>query len=163
MANYELPLLQGTITTTYKTAGILMCNTGGGATARRIMVYEIEMGQTGPLSSTDCQVQWDVSRFSATNALVATAVVPNLMDGGDVSPLTLAWYNVTTELTYTGVNFGLSIKNWGINQRGSYRWRALDDGDNIIVAATGGNGVGIRALSSNFVASCVGNVSFVER
>lgn len=162
MANYSAPILQGTISTAYRSGAILYTNTAAN-TQRRIMAYEIEMGQTGPLASTDCQVQWDVSRFSATNALAATAVVPNLLDGGDVSPLSLFFNNVTTELTYTGVNFGLSIKNWGINQRGSYRWRALDDGDNIIVAAVAGNGIGVRSLSSNFVASCVGGISFVER
>jgi hypothetical protein len=162
MANYEAPLLQSTVSTTYKTTGVLYCNTAAN-TARRIMVYEIEMGQTGGLSSSDCQCQWDVSRFSATNALAGSAVVPNLLDPADVSPLSLYFNNVTTELTYTGVNFGLSIKNWGINQRGSYRWRALDDGDNIIIAATAGTGVGVRVLSTSFASSAVGNISFVER
>jgi hypothetical protein len=162
MANYDAPLLQSTVSTAYKSAGILYCNTAAN-TARRIMVYEIEMGQTGGLSSSDCQVQWDVSRFSATNALAGSAVVPNLMDPADVSPLSLYFNNITTELTYTGVNFGLSVKNWGINQRGSYRFRALDDGDNIIIAATAGTGLGIRCLSTSFASSAVGNVGFVER
>ena len=162
MANYEAPLLQGTVSTTYKSSGILYCNTVA-STQRRIMAYELEFGQTGALSSTDCQCQWDVSRFSATNALAGKAVVANLLDPADVSPLSLFYNAITTELTYTGANFGLSVKNWGINQRGSYRWRALDDGDNIIVAATGGSGIGVRVLSSNFTGSAVGGISFVER
>ena len=162
MANYEAPLLQGTITTTYRSAGVLYANTAAN-TQRRIQVYEMEFGQTGPLSSTDCQVQWDVSRFSATAILTATSVVPNLLDPADVSPLSLFFNNNTGELTYTTIHLGLALKNWGINQRGSYRWRALDDGDNIVIAATAGSGIGIRALSSNFTASCVGNISFLER
>lgn len=162
MANYGAPLLQGTISTTYKSAGVVYTNTAAN-TARRVMVYEIEMGQTGALASTDCQVQWDVSRFSATNTLAGTAVVPNLLDPADVSPLTLFFNAISAELTYTGANFGLSLKNWGINQRGSYRWRALDDGDNLIIAATAGTGLGVRALSSNFTSSAVGTLSFVER
>lgn len=163
MANYDAPLVNATtVTTSYKSVGILYCNTAAN-TARRIQAYEIEMGQTGPLSSTDCQCQWDVSRFSATNALAGTAVVPNLLDPGDVSPLSLYYNTITTELTYTGVNFGLSVKNWAINQRGSYRWRALDDGDNIIIAATAGTGIGVRVLSSNFAGSAVGNLAFIER
>ncbi len=161
MANYEAPLLQSTVGAAYKSTGVVYCNAAG--QARRIMAYEIEFGQTGGLSSSDCQCQWDVSRFSATNALAGSAVVPNLMDPADVSPLSIYFNNITTELTYTGVNFGLSIKNWGINQRGSYRWRALDDGDNIIVAATAGTGIGVRTLSLSFTGSAVGNLSFVER
>jgi len=162
MANYEAPLLQSTVSTTYKSAGILYVNVAAN-TQRRIMVYEIEMGQTGGLSSSDCQCQWDVSRFSSTATLAGTSVVPNLMDPADVSPLSLYFNAISAELTYTGANFGAGLKNWGINQRGSYRWRALDDGDNIIVAAVGANGIGVRVLSTSFASSAVGNISFVER
>jgi len=152
--------LQSTCGTSYKTAGALW---GPASTPRRIMVYEIEMGQTGGLSSTDCQVQWDVSRFSATAILTATAVTPNLLDTGDVACLAQFANNANSELTYTTAGNGLSLKNWGINQRGSYRWRALDDGDQIMVPATSQAGIGVRAQSSNFTASLVGNLSFIER
>ena len=158
MANYEAPLLAGTISTNFKTAGALW-STG----TRRIQLYEAEFGQTGALSSTDCQVQWDLSRFGATAILTATAVVPNLLDIADSSPLAQFANNATTELTYTTAGFGLSLKSWAINQRGSYRWRALDDGDNILIPATAVTGIGLRALSSNFSSSGVGNISFVER
>jgi hypothetical protein len=141
-----------------QTAGALW-STG----TRRVQLYEAEFGQTGNLSSTDCQVQWDLSRFGATAVLTATAVVPNLLDIADSSPLAQFANNATTELTYTTAGAGLSLKSWAINQRGSYRWRALDDGDNIMVPATAVTGVGMRGLSSNFTASLVGNISFVER
>jgi len=159
MANYEAPLLQSSCATTYKTAGALWV----GTTARRMQIYEIEMGQTGGLSSTDCQVQWDVSRFSSTAILTATAVTPNLLDPGDVACAAVFANNATTELTYTTAGNGLSLKNWGLNQRGSYRWRALDDGDQIMIGATAQLGIGVRGLSSNFTGSLVGNISFVER
>lgn len=160
--NYEAPILQATCSTTYKTAADLYANVAAN-TQRRIQLYEIEIGQTGGLSSSDCQVQWDVSRFSATAILTATAVVPNSNDEADVSPLALFFNNNIGELTYTTAGFGLSLKNWAINQRGAYRWRALDDGDNIIIAATAGKGVGVRALSTSFTGSLVGNLSFIER
>ncbi len=160
MANYSAPLLQATVSTAYKTAGALWVS----ATLRRIQVYEIEMGQTGGLSSTDCQVQWDVSRFSATAILTATAVAANAYDPADLTPcVSLFSNNATAELTYTTAGAGLSLKNWGINQRGSYRWRALDDGDQIMIGATNFLGIGVRALSSNFTGSAVGTIAFVER
>ena len=158
MANYEAPLLQGTVSTSFKTAGELW-STG----VRRMMVYELEFGQTGALSSTDCQVQWDLSRFGATAILTATAVVPNSLDIADSSPLAQYANNAVAEATYTTAGFGLSLKSFAINQRGSYRWRALDDGDNLIIPATAVTGVGMRVLSSNFTASSVGNISFFER
>lgn len=158
MANYEAPLLQGTVSTGFKTTGALW-STG----TRRIQIYELEFGQTGSLSSTDCQCQWDLSRFGATAVLTATGVIPNLLDIADSSPLAQFANNATTELTYTTAGAGLSLKSWAINQRGSYRWRALDDGDNILIPATAVTGVGTRVLSSNFSASAIGDISFIER
>jgi hypothetical protein len=158
MANYTAPVLQTAVSTAFKSAGILY-STG----TRRIMVYELEFGQSGPPASNDCQCLWDVSRFSSTAVLAATSVIPNLMDIADSSPLALFYNNVTTELTYTTAGAGLSLKSWGINQRGSYRWRALDDGDNILVPATNAAGIGMRTLSSGFTSTAVGNISFQER
>lgn len=158
MANFEGPVLQGTVSTAYKTAGALWS-----VGSRRVMVYEIEFGQTGSLASTDCQCQWDLSVFSSTNILTATTVVLNKLDPADGTAVTIFANNATTELTYTTAGNGLSLKNWAINQRGSYRWRALDDGDNIMIPATNLTGVGLRTLSSNFTGSAVGNISIVER
>lgn len=164
MANYAAPLLNFPISGTLRTAGALWAQ-GTAATLRRIQVYELEFGQTGALSSTDCQVQWDVSRFGATSGLTASAVVPASLDIADVSPMA-QFANASTgtgENTYTSAGFGLALKQWSINQRGSYRWRALDDGDNIIIPATTVTGIGVRALSSNFTSTGFGNISFVER
>jgi len=157
-ANYEAPLLQGTLTTTFKTAGALW-STG----TRRMQVYELEFGQTGALSSTDCQVAYDLSRFGSTAVLAGSAVVPNLLDIADSSPLAQFLNNASAELTYTVAGFGLSLKSFAINQRGSYRWRALDEDENIIVPAAVATDVGFRARSSNFKGSSVGNISFIER
>jgi hypothetical protein len=159
MANYSAPLLQAPLTGAFKTAGALWA----GAVARRIQLYEAEFSQTGPLASTDCQNQWDLSRFGNTAAMAGSTVATNLLDPADIASLTLFMNNQTAEPTYTTAGNGLSLKSWAINQRGSYRWRALDDGDNILVPATTGFGLGIRTLSSNFNASAVGNLSFIER
>lgn len=158
MANYEGPVLQAAVSTAYKTSAALWS-----AGTRRIQLYEVEMGQTGALASTDCQCQWDLSVFSSTNILTATAVVLNKLDPADGAAASVFANNASTELTYTTAGNGLSLKNWAINQRGSYRWRALDDGDNIMIPATNLTGVGLRVLSSNFTSSAVGNISIQER
>lgn len=161
MSNYSAPLLYNAVTTSFKTAGALFC----GSTARRFMAYEYEFGQAGAYASTDISCLWDVSRMS-TGALAGSTVVVNAYDPADTqTALTLFLNAATAEPTYTTAGNGLSIKAWGINQRGSYRWRALDDGDNIIIPATAAVGLGIRTLSpsSGFANSAVGSVSFVER
>ncbi len=158
MANAEAPLLYGAITTGYRGAGLLFVPAAG----RRAMIYEIEFGQTGGLSSSDCQVQWDVSRCITTTA-TGTSVAPNLLDIADPAVTTVFLNNLSAEPTATTAGNGLSLKNWGINQRGSYRWRALDDGDNLIIPNTSSAAVEMRALSVSFVGSAVGSVSFIER
>ena len=62
MANYEAPLLQGTISTSFKTAGALW-STG----TRRVQLYEAEFGQTGSLSD----LYWHYGIDA--NAIVAAA------------------------------------------------------------------------------------------
>jgi len=161
MANYEAALVQATVTTTYRSAGVLA------AAGRRSMVYEIEFGQNGSLATTDCQVQWDVSRTASTASLAPNSpVAANLLDQGDVTASTIFYPNITTEpSTITTAGLGLNLKNWAINQRGSYRWRALDDGDNLIIASAASQGLAVRVLTiaSGFAGTAVGNISFVER
>ncbi len=163
MANYEAPLLNVSVLTAFRTAGLLFPSATANL-ARRIQIYEIEFGQAGSLNSTDIQNLWDVSRCLTASA-TGSAVVPSPLDPADSSPLSQFLNGIVAEPTYTSAGAGLSIKQWGINQRGSYRWRALDDGDNIIVPATAANAVGIRQLSgsANSAQTAVGNVSFVER
>lgn len=158
MANYEAPVLYNAVTTSFKTAGFLW------AVGRRVMVYEIEMGQFGAYASTDAPMIWDLSR-AITPTLAGSLVAANLLDIGDVAASTLFINAATAEPTYTTAGNGLSIKQWGINQRGSYRWRALDDGDNIIVPSTAGVGIGLRtaSITAGYAASAVGSISFVER
>jgi hypothetical protein len=157
-ANYEFPAINGTITSTYRSAGIAW------AVARRFQVYELEFGQAGTPSTSDVQVEWDVTRL-LTAGIAGTTVVSNALDTADVASATLCMNQVTTEGTATGAGAGLNLKHWGINQRGSYRWRALDDGDNIVVASTTGTAITLRQQSTALITnlSATGNISFVER
>lgn len=159
MANYSAPVLVNAVSTTFKTGGFLWS-----AGSRRSMLYEVEMGQTGAYASTDAPVQWDLSR-AATPTLAGTTIAANLLDLADSAAASLFISAASAEPTYTTAGNGLNLKQWGINQRGSYRWRALDDGDNIILPSTGGVGVGLRAASitSGFAASALGTIGFLER
>jgi hypothetical protein len=164
MANFSAPVLYSPVTTSLKTAGFLYI--GGTRTpAFRSQIYEMEMGQgNAAYASTDAPMQWDLSR-AATASIVGTPIAANLLDTADYVAGSLFIQNVSTEPTYTTAGNGLNLKQWGINQRGSYRWRALDDGDNIIIPATVGVGAGLRAASitSGYAGSATGTISFLER
>lgn len=158
MANYSGMIIQAAAAATYKSAGVLA------AAGRRAMVYEIEIGQSGVPATNDVQCEWDVSRIANTNTLAAAAVAANLLDTADVAATTLFYNLVTTEPpNITSAGNGLNLKHWAINQRGSYRWRALDDGDNIILASGASQGLAIRLLSQSFSSTAVGGISFIER
>jgi len=159
MANFSAPVLYNAVATTLRTAGFLYS-----AGTKRSMLYEIEMGQTAAYASTDAPMQWDLSR-AATPTLAGAAVAANLLDPADYVAASLFINAATAEPTYTTAGNGLNLKQWGINQRGSYRWRALDDGDNILLPATGGNGCGLRvaSIASGFAGSAIGTLSFIER
>jgi hypothetical protein len=158
MANYGSNLLQATVSTTYKSAGVLA------AAGRRFELYEVNAGQTGTLAPTDCQCEWDISRIASTNTLAGTTVALNLNDQADVTASTLFYNNLTTEPpNITTAGLGLNLLHFAINQRGSMRWRALDDGDRLIIASTASQGLAFRLQSSNFSASAVGSVAVVER
>ena len=160
MANFSAPVLANAVTTTFKTGGFLW---GGGT--KRAMIYEVEMGQTAAYASTDAPVQWDLSR-AVTAGMAGTTVAANLLDPGDYVAATLFMQACTTEPTaYTTAGNGLNLKQWGINQRGSYRWRALDDGDNILIPQTLGVGCGLRvaSIASGFNGSALGTLAFIER
>jgi hypothetical protein len=158
MANFSSPLLLAAVSTSFKTAGAVYAI----GTARRIGLYEVELGHTGSLSSTDCQCEWDLSRFSATAILTATTVAPMPVDDVEAAAIGSFANNASTELTYTTAANGLNLKHWGINQRASYRWRALDNGDHLMISATAQKGLGIRVLSSNFTASAIGTIGYME-
>ena len=158
MAYYEVPLLYAPVTTALKGAGYLLTN----AAPRRLQIYEVEFGQGGTLATTDCQCQWDMTR-SLTVTATGSAVASNLLDIGDTVMAASYLNNLNNEPVPTSAGSGLSLKSWSINQRGSYRWRALDDGDNLLIPAGSASGLEIRTLSSQFTSSAIGNMSFIER
>lgn len=164
MANFGVQLL-GSIGSAFRSAGVIYVNSTTGSN-RRINAYEINVGQVAAAyASTDTSMLWDVSRIGASASLAATAVTPNPLDGtGSATALSVYANLATAEPTVTTQGNGLSLYSWPINQRGFNRWRALDDGDNIVVPSVAFNGFVIRQLCSGgaFAGSGVGTLAFGE-
>src|SRR5271167_1215359 len=136
MPRYAGQLYQSALSTTYKSLAVLYASSG--TQARRMAVYEFDIGQSGALNtSNDTQVQYDVTRFTTTSLLAGTAFTPSPLDGADPVTLALMYNNITTEVgAFAAGGAGLNMLNPPVNQRGTFRWRALDDGDNFIIPAT---------------------------
>lgn len=160
MPRYTAPLTLNLVGISYKTMGALW--TGG--TTRRMAIYELDVGQSGVLNtSTDTQLLYDVSRFTTTSLFVGTSVVPSPLDGGDGVSLAVFNNNATTEFAaLAAAGSGLNLLNPPINQRGTFRWRALDDGDNIIIPNTAQAGIAVRTLSAAYIGSANGTIMYLE-
>ena len=162
MPRYSGQIFQGTVSTAYKSLGYLYASSG--TQARRMAVYEMTMGLAGALNtSNDTQVLFDVTRFTTTSLLAGTAMTPSPLDGADPATLALAFTNITTEIAaFAAAGAGLDLLNPAINQRGTYRWRALDDGDNLIIPATNLSGLAVRVLSLSYTGTAIGSISYLE-
>jgi hypothetical protein len=155
MADYSLAFQQATVTTAYKTAGLIAVGANNGA-VRRLRLFEFSIGQGTP-NATDSALQWDVSR--QTSSGTATATTPSPIDEADAACTAGGFSNFTAEPTYAAAGAGLSLWNDAINQRAAYRWIAKD-GKELVVSAVTSHGLGLRtqALTASGYASLAGGV-----
>jgi hypothetical protein len=163
MPRYQAVLSSASTTTTFKTSGALWASSG--TKARRMAVYEYLLGQYGALSSTDSQMYYDVSRFTTTSLLAASAVVPNLNDTADDTSLAVFQNNATVEFTIlAAAGSGLNLVQEAQNQRGTFRWRALETYDLLVIPAVNVSGLAWRtqSISSGYTNSIVGQVLYLE-
>lgn len=146
MANYATSnALGGTqvaLTSTYKT--LLNVYASSTTALRRGKIYDVLVGTNS--TPGDNYMEWDISKFSATAVLTATAVTPNPLDAADSAFLGVSTANATTENTYVNNGTGASVFYVGVNQRASYRWVAAP-GSELVYAATALVGLGLRARS----------------
>lgn len=165
MANFGVQLLNS-VGAAFRSAGVVYINSSTGLN-RRLQIYEINVGQAAvAYASTDTSMLWDVSRLGASAGLTATPTAPNPLDGGDTLAMLANYFTAASaEPTYTTQGNGLSLYSWPINQRGFNRWRALDDGDQIVVPAVAFNGIGVRELCSGGAQafSGIGTMALIER
>ena len=158
MARYSAPLQQNVVAATFKSLGALWL----GATARRMSLYEWDLGQPGALQTgTDVQMQYDVSRFTLTNGGAGTAAVPATLDPGDSIATSASFMNLVSA-EFTPVAAATGLLQIPMNQRGTFRWRALDDGDNIVIPAIAWIGIPTRVLSSTYASTAMGNIHYNE-
>lgn len=109
--------------------------TAPAASMRRIKVHEIFVGSEA--APADQQLKWRVQRCTTTGT--RTGVTPQNNDQADAAPLTTAGQAHSVDPTYTANAIYL---NDPINQKASYRWVAVKDGE-LIIPAVANNGLGI--------------------
>lgn len=145
---------QQSLSTSFKT---IVAATAATATLTSAKIYEVAIGQDGTLNATDCQVVWDLSRQTAAGT--STAVTPTPLDGSTRAAGTVGSANFTAEGTITAAS---SVFTQSVNQRGTWRWQAADEGAMFVIPATNLSGFALRALSPTYVSTAVGEVKVLE-
>jgi hypothetical protein len=155
MPQFSVSGNQATNTTTYKSAIGAFCASTG--TVRRGRVYDFSVGpQTAP-NSTDCTIQFDLSRITTSGAYTVSSV--NQADTNDAAFTGIGASNYTTEPTITSSS---QVWNNGANQRAPMRWVASGPDAEFVWPATLQNGFVLRSLSTQFTGATGGTISCRE-
>ena len=157
MANYytsdSLGGTQQACSATYKT----LVNVYAGSTVRRGKIYDVLVGTNG--TPADNYMEWDISRFSVTISISATAVTPSPLDIADAAFAGVSLANSTADSTYLT---GASVFYVGVNQRASYRWVAAP-GSELVYPATATTGLALRTRSGGYTSTATGALYVSEQ
>jgi hypothetical protein len=143
---------QQAVATAYKTLVNVI-----GATSRRALLWDLEVGADGAPNATDCQIVWDVANKDATTAGTGTAATPRKNNPADGAAQLTASVNYTAEPTTFTAAMTIAL-----NQRASQRWVAFGPDQCIIMPATLNFGLACRALSPTYTGNALANMQFAE-
>ena len=153
---------QTNLATTFTAAGHILsltaATTSGNATLRRAFIYEFDIGADGLPNTTDCAIQWDISRQTSLGTGVSMTVNP--LDPVDAPTGTIATGNYTIIPIITATS---SVWQLAANQRASYRWVVNPGGPGeLVIPNTNVAGLVIRALSSTYASTVQASANFRE-
>ena len=148
---------QTNITTSYLAAGHQLSLTSATAAGPcRGYIYEFDVGTDGQPNSTDCSVQWDMSRQTTLGTGVATVITS--LDPADTPCLMVGRGNYTIIPIITANS---SVWSLAANQRASYRWVVNPGGPGeLVIPATDVNGLVIRCQSATYASTTMVQMSF---
>ena len=123
-------------------------------TTIRPRIYDLLVGSTA--TPADNALEWILQRYTAAGT--ATSVTPAKLDPGDPAASATAGQDHTVEPTYTSNEI---VLDFPMNQRSTQRWVAAPGGE-IVLPATGANGVGVQPVHGSFTGSVTACLHFEE-
>lgn len=110
------------------------------ATTTRGWIYDIIIGSDA--TPADVATQFDVQRGTVSGT--GTSVTPRALDPGNPAAIFAGEGGTFTGQTKTANSAMLSF---GLNQRATFRWVAVPDGE-LVIPATSDNWVGVESIAS---------------
>ena len=157
MPVYSSVFNQATISTSTKSAGYIVA----GSTARRGLVFDMNLAASSAPASTDTNIFFTLERMTATAGSTMSAYTPlpnNPSDAAFVGKVGIN--NGTVEPTIAANQAVFSI---GMNQRAPFRWQTyLGSGAELFYAATTDTGFALRVTSAGYTGAGGGTIYHVE-
>jgi hypothetical protein len=149
---------------TSATAGVVRLLTPASA-SKRVFVWEIDFGQSGPPNATDCSVQWVFQQVSATAAGTVSSTPLAQPTAGYLTAGNIDLAVTTTPANYTAApTTQLAVATFyakAINQRGAGFWQAAPGGE-IYFPVLASTGPLLLAYSATYASTVVGRLNFSE-
>lgn len=111
-----------------------------GVTTTRGWIYDILVGSDA--TPADVATQFDVIRGTVSGT--GSSITPRALDPGNPAALLTSEGGTFTGQTKTA---NTAMLSFGLNQRATFRWVAVPDGE-LVVPATADNWVGLESIAS---------------
>lgn len=125
-----------------------------GVTTTRAWIYDIIVSSDA--TPADVATQYDVQRGTVSGT--GTSVTPRALDPGNPAALLSGEGGTFTGQTKTANSAMLSF---GLNQRATFRWVAVPDGE-LVVPATSDNWIGVESIASGGTPNTNCTISWAE-
>lgn len=125
-----------------------------GVTTTRAWIYDLIVGSDA--TPADVATQFDVIRGTVSGT--GTSITPRALDPGNPAALCSGEGGTFTSPTKTANSAMLSF---GLNQRATFRWVAVPDGE-LVVPATADNWIGLESIASGGTPNINGTISWQE-
>lgn len=134
------------LTTTFKTQIAALATTSN---LRRFSVVEYSLGAADVPNAVDCAIEWDLTRITVdgTGTAITVPFMEALETGTQLASATTKKVGYTAEPTVTADTM---VDSGAMNQRGFFRWVALDKDSEPKAPAIAASGFALRALSTNY-------------
>lgn len=149
------------LSTTFKTQIAVHATTSN---LRRFSVASFSLGAADVPNVVDCAIEWELARMTADGtpgATFSTGFMEGLETGTQLIPAATMKIGYTAEPTVTASSqFGDACG--AMNQRGFFRWVAIDKDAEPKAPAVANNGIVLRALSTSYASKLACGLNFRE-
>lgn len=127
---------------------------------KRFSVTEYALGAADVPNATDCAIEWDLARMTADGTGTAySGFIEALETGTQLAPAATIKQGYSAEPTITA---SVMVDSGSMNQRGFYRWVAVDKDSEPRAPAVANSGFALRALSTNYASKLAAKMNIRE-